>query len=255
MPSPGALICLASAVAFGAMGIFGKLAYDEGATVGTLLAVRFLLAAALFWVLVAATGAVRAPAHAPAPRRRRSRSRSAPSATAPRRAPTSPRSSGSTRRCCRCCSTRSRRWSRSPRSRSGASGRAAGRPCALALASAGLVLVLAGAGAGALDPLGALLGLAAAVIYTAYILTSAGDRRARRPARAERAGLHRRGGDAHAGRRRGRRPAPGRRERGGLRLAGGHRGRLDGRRGQPVLRRAASASARRPRRSSRRPSR
>src|SRR4029453_8707020 len=59
MPSRGALVCLASAIAFGAMGIFGKLAYDEGATVGTLLAVRFLLAAALFWALVVATGALR----------------------------------------------------------------------------------------------------------------------------------------------------------------------------------------------------
>ena len=59
MPSTGAVVCLASAVAFGAMGIFGKLAYDEGATVGTLLAVRFLLAAALFWALVVATGAAR----------------------------------------------------------------------------------------------------------------------------------------------------------------------------------------------------
>src|SRR4028118_2184060 len=48
----GALVCLASAVAFGAMAIFGKLAYDEGATVGTLLAVRFALAALLFRVLV-----------------------------------------------------------------------------------------------------------------------------------------------------------------------------------------------------------
>ena len=38
MPPAGALFCLASAAAFGAMGIFGKLAYDEGATVGTLLA-------------------------------------------------------------------------------------------------------------------------------------------------------------------------------------------------------------------------
>ena len=55
----GALLCLASAVAFGAMGIFGKLAYEHGATVGTLLAVRFLLAAALFWALVLGTGAAR----------------------------------------------------------------------------------------------------------------------------------------------------------------------------------------------------
>ena len=59
MPSVGALLCLASAVAFGGMAIFGKLAYDEGATVGTLLSVRFIVAAALFWVLVAATGAAR----------------------------------------------------------------------------------------------------------------------------------------------------------------------------------------------------
>ena len=52
----GLLFCLASGAAFGAMAVFGKLAYDEGATVGTLLAVRFSLAALLFW----AGGAVRA---------------------------------------------------------------------------------------------------------------------------------------------------------------------------------------------------
>ena len=52
-------MCLGSGAAFGAMAIFGKLAYDEGATVGTLLAVRFALAAALFWAIVLATGAVR----------------------------------------------------------------------------------------------------------------------------------------------------------------------------------------------------
>src|SRR3712207_5294611 len=61
--SAGALLCLLSAIAFGAMAIFGKLAYDEGATVGTVLAVRFVLAAALFWLLIGATrgaGRVRA---------------------------------------------------------------------------------------------------------------------------------------------------------------------------------------------------
>src|SRR3954463_16447251 len=56
MRSSGTLLCLASATAFGAMAVFGKLAYAEGATVGTLLAVRFVLAAGLFW----ATGAGRA---------------------------------------------------------------------------------------------------------------------------------------------------------------------------------------------------
>ena len=52
-------MCLGSGAAFGAMAIFGKLAYGEGATVGTLLAVRFVLAAALFWALVLAGGGAR----------------------------------------------------------------------------------------------------------------------------------------------------------------------------------------------------
>jgi len=56
MRSSGTLLCLASGAAFGAMAVFGKLAYDEGATVGTLLSVRFGLAAAVFWTLVVAEG-------------------------------------------------------------------------------------------------------------------------------------------------------------------------------------------------------
>ena len=43
------VFCLASGAAFGAMAVFGKLAYAEGATVGTLLALRFLFASGLFW--------------------------------------------------------------------------------------------------------------------------------------------------------------------------------------------------------------
>src|SRR3954470_3112935 len=42
--------CLASGIAFGAMAVFGKLAYAEGATVGTLLAIRFTLAGGVFWL-------------------------------------------------------------------------------------------------------------------------------------------------------------------------------------------------------------
>ena len=41
----GAIFCLLSAIGFGAMAIFGKLAYDEGVTVGDLLLVRFGVAA------------------------------------------------------------------------------------------------------------------------------------------------------------------------------------------------------------------
>ena len=70
MRSSGTLLCLASGAAFGAMAVFGKLAYDEGATVGTLLAVRFALAAALFWALVARRRARELRALG-APRRRR----------------------------------------------------------------------------------------------------------------------------------------------------------------------------------------
>ncbi len=41
----GAAYCLLSAIAFGAMAVFGKLAYAEGVTVGDLLLVRFGIAA------------------------------------------------------------------------------------------------------------------------------------------------------------------------------------------------------------------
>jgi drug/metabolite transporter (DMT)-like permease len=173
MPSPGALVCLASAVAFGAMGIFGKLAYDEGASVGTLLAVRFLLAAALFWVLVVTTGAARqlrtlsgrdvgialalgavgysaqAGAYFAALQRLDAGLLSLLLYTFPAMVTVAAIALGRER----------------------ASRRKAG---ALVVASAGLVLVLAGAGAGALDPVGTMLGVTAAVVYTTYILTSAG---------------------------------------------------------------------------------
>jgi drug/metabolite transporter (DMT)-like permease len=173
MPSVGALICLASAVAFGAMGIFGKLAYDEGATVGTLLAVRFLLAAALFWVLVAATGAARhvralsrrdlgialalggvgygaqAGAYFAALQRLDASLLSLLVYTFPAMVTVAAIALGR---------ERANRHT----------------AAALVLASAGLILVLAGAGAGALDPLGTLLGVSAAVVYSTYVLTSAG---------------------------------------------------------------------------------
>jgi drug/metabolite transporter (DMT)-like permease len=172
MPSPGALICLASAVAFGAMAIFGKLAYDAGATVGTLLAVRFLLAGALFWLLVAGTGAARhlrtlsrrdlgmalalggvaysaqAGAYFAALQRLDASLLSLLLYTFPAMVTVAAIALGRER----------------------ANRRTA---AALGLASGGLFLVLAGAGAGALDPLGTLLGVSAAVIYSTYILTSA----------------------------------------------------------------------------------
>jgi drug/metabolite transporter (DMT)-like permease len=54
--SRGAVVCLLSAAAFGAMGIFGKLAFNDGATAGTLLAARFAIAAVALWCLMLMRG-------------------------------------------------------------------------------------------------------------------------------------------------------------------------------------------------------
>jgi drug/metabolite transporter (DMT)-like permease len=168
----GALICLASAVAFGAMGIFGKLAYEEGATVGTLLAVRFVLAAALFWALVLATGAARHLRTLPG--------RDIGLALALGAVGYSAQAGAYFVALERLAASLLSLLLYFPAmvtvaaialGREQASRRTAG---ALVLASGGLFLVLAGAGAGALDPVGTLLGITAAVVYTTYILTSAG---------------------------------------------------------------------------------
>lgn len=52
----GFALCIGSAVAFGALPIFGKIAFDHDANVVTLLFVRFTIASSLLWLLVALTG-------------------------------------------------------------------------------------------------------------------------------------------------------------------------------------------------------
>ena len=47
----GVLLVLVSAVAFGALPIFAKLAYREGLNLNTLLALRFTMAAAIMWII------------------------------------------------------------------------------------------------------------------------------------------------------------------------------------------------------------
>ena len=159
----GTLFCLGSGAAFGAMAVFGKLAYGEGATVGTLLAVRFALAAGLFWVLVAWRGgacglprrdvwfglalgacgyALQAGCYFAALSRIDASLLSLLLYTFPAIVAGAAVALGRER----------------------VDGR---RAIALALASGGVALVVAGAGAGALDPLGAALALAAAVVYAA----------------------------------------------------------------------------------------
>jgi drug/metabolite transporter (DMT)-like permease len=173
MRSSGTLMCLGSGAAFGAMAVFGKLAYGEGATVGTLLAVRFALAAALFWALVLAGGAAREV---------RALDRRNLAAGLGLGAFGYALQSG-------CYFAALQRIDASLLSlllytfpaMVAAAAIALGRErldarrlTALALALGGLVLVVAGAGTGALDPLGAALAIAAALVYTTYIIVSDG---------------------------------------------------------------------------------
>ena len=239
MPPAGVLFCLASAAAFGAMGVFGKLAYDEGATVGTLLATRFVLAAALFWLLVVCAGGARelralsrrdvgialalgavgygaqAGGYFAALERLDASLLSLLVYTFPvivtvdrhrarARAGEPPYGRGPGARLDR------------PRPRPGG-GRRGGAGRARDGARAG--------GGGRLQRVHPHLG---------------GRRRARRAARPEHAGVHRCGDDPDARRPRRRRSGPRQRERGRLRLAGRPGRRVDGRGDRPVLRRAAA---------------
>jgi drug/metabolite transporter (DMT)-like permease len=172
----GTLLCLASGSAFGAMAVFGKLAYGDGATVGTLLSVRFVLAAALFGGLIradelralsrrdVASGlglgacgyALQAGCYFAALERIDASLLSLLLYTFPAIVAAAAVALGRER----------------------IDGR---RVAALGLALVGLALVVAGAGARALDPFGAALALAAAVVYSAYILVSEGIARRTRP--------------------------------------------------------------------------
>jgi drug/metabolite transporter (DMT)-like permease len=166
-------MCLASGAAFGTMAIFGKLAYGEGATVATLLAIRFAFAAVAFWAVVLAGGGRR--------ELRGSGRRDVGIALALGACGYAVQAG-----CFFAALTRidasllSLLLYTYPAIVAGAAvalgreridGR---RVAALLLASSGLVLVLAGAGTGALDPIGAALGLGAACVYTTYILVSEG---------------------------------------------------------------------------------
>jgi drug/metabolite transporter (DMT)-like permease len=173
MPSAGTLFCLASGASFGAMAIFGKLSYEEGATVGTLLSVRFVLAAAMFWLIVAALGrlvelraltrrdllvalglgffgySLQAGSFFVALERIDASLLSLVLYTFPAIVAVAAVVLGRDRL--------DRR-----------------RITALVLSLGGLGLVVAGAGTGALEVVGIALGLAAAVIYSTYILVSEG---------------------------------------------------------------------------------
>src|SRR4051812_47434686 len=173
MSTRGSVLCLASAAAFGAMAIFGKLAFEQGVSAGTLLPVRFALASAVLWAVLLARGAV--PALRALPRRDVAFALGLGACgyalqagcyflaleridasllslllyTFPAMVTVAAIALG-----------RERLQRR--------------RVAALALVSVGLTLVLAGAGTGELEAGGVALALAAAVVYSTYILVSDG---------------------------------------------------------------------------------
>jgi drug/metabolite transporter (DMT)-like permease len=171
----GVLACLVSAAAFGSLAIFGKLAYEEGATTMTLLTVRFALAAIVFWLLAGVLPASRA-----ALRRRPARrvvlialtlgavgyaSQAGLFFAALERMDAS---------LLALVLYTYPAWVALAAAALGRERLTGRRIVVLLVASSGLVLVLVGAGAGALDPAGVALGLGAALTYTAYILVADG---------------------------------------------------------------------------------
>jgi drug/metabolite transporter (DMT)-like permease len=173
-------MCLTSGAAFGTMAIFGKLAYGEGATVATLLAVRFGLAALAFWAVVLAGGGrrtLRGPS-------RRDVAIAVALGACGYALQAGCFFAALTRIDASLLSLLLYTYPAIVAAAAVALGREridGRRVAALALASSGLVLVLAGAGTGALDPVGAGLGLGAACVYTTYILVGEGVARRMRP--------------------------------------------------------------------------
>jgi drug/metabolite transporter (DMT)-like permease len=171
--SSGTVLCLASGAAFGAMAIFAKLAYDEGANVGTLLGVRFAIAAALFWALLLAGGA----AHEVGALGRRDIAVGLALGACGYALQSGTYFAALEHIDASLLSLVLYTYPAMVAAAAVALGRerlTRRRVAALVLASGGLAMVVAGAGAGALDPLGATLGLAAALIYSTYILVSDG---------------------------------------------------------------------------------
>jgi drug/metabolite transporter (DMT)-like permease len=164
----GATLVLASAVAFGVMPVFGKLAYETGVSVTTLLFVRFAIASPLLWAGVAvrralprvprgvilralALGGVGYATQAGLYFAALSRMDASVLSLILYSYPAMVTGAAILLR-------------REPANRR--------RVAALVTASFGLVLVLVGTGGGAFDSTGALLGVGASLTYTTYILVS-----------------------------------------------------------------------------------
>jgi drug/metabolite transporter (DMT)-like permease len=173
MRAMGNAMCIGSGAAFGAMAIFAKLAYGEGATVGTLLAVRFTIAAALFWAIILARDGVR-PARA---LRRRDLAAGLALGACGYALQSGLYFSALTRVDASLLALLLYIYPALVAVAAAAIGRerlSLRRGAALVLALGGGALVIAGAGVGSLDGLGTALGLGAAAVYSTYILVSDG---------------------------------------------------------------------------------
>lgn len=166
----GPLLCLVSAAGFGAMAIFGKLAYDEGVEVGDLLLVRFALASALLLAVAQATGALRGLS-------RRSVLIALAMGGVGYAAQSGLFFAALERMDASLLALILYVYPALVLAAAVALGReraTARRVVALVVALAGVALVLAGAASGGVDALGAAMGFGAAVVYSTYILV--GDR-------------------------------------------------------------------------------
>jgi drug/metabolite transporter (DMT)-like permease len=166
----GALLCLLSATGFGAMAIFGKLAYDAGVEPLTLLLVRFAVGGAILWGLVARRGMLR-----PARFGRRViviglalgavgyATQAGLFFAALKRVDAS---------LLALLLYTYPAWVTLAALAIGRERPTARRLTALGLSSVGLVIVLSVAASGGLDATGAVMGVASALAYTAYILVA-----------------------------------------------------------------------------------
>jgi drug/metabolite transporter (DMT)-like permease len=167
----GALLVLASAAAFGVMPIFGKLAFEAGVGVATLLFVRFAIATPVLWAAVALRGAVPTTVDRGVLGRAFALGAVGYAMQAGLYFLALQRMDASVLSLIlysypALVTGAAILLGREPANRR--------RLVALVTASGGLVLVLAGAGAGDFDLAGAALGAGAALTYTTYILVSDG---------------------------------------------------------------------------------
>jgi drug/metabolite transporter (DMT)-like permease len=166
----GAVLCLVSAAGFGAMAIFGKLAYEAGVGTLTLLLVRFALGATIFGAMIAVRPGLRAGA---------TEARALAVGLALGAVGYATQAGlffGALRRMDASLLAlllyTYPAWVTLAAIALGRERPNRRRLAALALSSAGVVVVLAGSAGGSFDALGTAMALGAAVAYTVYILVA-----------------------------------------------------------------------------------